>query len=178
MCGYEDIKEEESRIGESLLFHKFLGLISVHMLASLKPVWKEEATLFLSKGFKRKCNGTVRSDLTAREGPSLRLENSLMWPTHTSLNKGHVCVTAGSLGLPSGRQNFICVKPDWWPSADGMSLASPMLQARETLIWRGQCDRHCWGPYTALGWQKHILFASNQIKLSKQRTMQKHRALQ
>lgn len=88
MYGYDERKEKESRIGESCLLHKFLGLISVHMLASLKLVWKEKAASFSSKGFKRKCVGAVRKGLKAREHPSLRLESSLTGPTILAGTRG------------------------------------------------------------------------------------------
>lgn len=115
-------------------FHKFLSLISLHILASLKAVWKEETALFLAKNLKRKCSGTVRNGPKGREDPLSSEQLNVIY--QIVLDKGHACITALGLSLSPAIQNFPCMEADWWPSA---VTCSPRLWTRGTLTWRGRC---------------------------------------
>lgn len=80
------------------------------MLASLKPVWKEETAFFPAKNLKRKCSGTVRNGSKDREDPLSSEQLDLIY--HIVLDKGHACITALGLSLSPGTQNFACMETD------------------------------------------------------------------
>lgn len=112
-------------------FQKFLVLISLHMLASLKPVWKEETAFFIAKNLKWKCSGTVRNGSKGGED-SLFSSKQLNTIYHIVLDEWHACITTLGLSLSPGIENFACTETDWWPSADGVSLA-PLWSVPEEL---------------------------------------------